>query len=214
MLSAIEIDFISRFATQFRSQTFAQQYIRGIIVWPHTLHSPPGMGDAHTGCKTFFAECKALGEIGSQKSEILRIGVVTHADAHGQHRRKTDDIVMPERTSDLRQVGFVQVCAIAGWLQVYTADLNVERVFLRSDDQVRAVVPQFTTDLVADICRNGDHGGCHAHTQSDGNACQNLAAFLPAKRFVDQASKHGYCWNMRLLAAMSASWMITASEVT
>ena len=112
---------------------------------------------------------------------------------------------MPECTPNLRQVSFVEVSAITRRLEVYAADLNIQRVFLRSNNQVRTVVAQFAADLVADISRNRDHCCRHAHTESDGNAGQNLATFLPPERFVDQSSEHGYCWNMRLLAAMSAS---------
>ena len=112
---------------------------------------------------------------------------------------------MPERASNFRQVGFVEVSAVAWRLEIYAADLNVESIFLRSNQQIRAIGAQFAADLVADVGGDGDHGSGNAHAQGDRNAGQQLAAFLPPERFVDQASEHGYCWNMRLLAAMSAS---------
>src|SRR5215831_10373464 len=120
---------------------------------------------------------------------------------------------MPERAADLGQVGFVKVSPVAGRFQIYSADLQVQRIFLRRDDQVRAISAQFAADLVANVGSDRDHGGRNAHSQSDRDASQQLAPFLPAEGFVDQASEHGYCWNMRLRAAMSASWMMTASEV-
>src|SRR5580704_3466580 len=120
---------------------------------------------------------------------------------------------MPKRTSDSRQVGLVEVCAIAWRLEIHAIDLNVKSIFLRSYDQVRAIAAELAADLVANVGGDGDHGGGNTDAESDRDAGQQLAPFLPPERFVDQASEHGYGWNMRLLAATSASWMITASAV-
>ena len=149
------------------------------------------MSDADTGNKLFFAEHEPLREVSSKQSETLRISVITHADAYREHGSEADNIVMPEGASDLGQVGFVKVGAVARGLEIHAADLNIQSIFLRSHDQVRAIGAQFAADLVADVGSNGDHRGGHAYAQGDCDAGQQLAAFLPAERFVDEASEHG-----------------------
>ena len=116
------------------------------------------------------------------------------ADFHGnrQHGRKADNIVVPESAVNFRQVGFVQKRAIARRLQVNAADFHIERVFLRRDDQIRAVAAQFAVDLVADVGGDGDHSRRDRNAQRDGNARQQFAPRLPAERFVDEAQKHYY----------------------
>ncbi len=158
-----DVDFISDLAIEFRSKAFAQQYVRRVVIGPRALHFPPRMSNAYAGDKLFFAESELLREICSEQSEILRISVITHADAYWQHGREAHDIVMPERASDLGQVGFIEISAVARRLEINPADLNIEGIFLWSHDQVRAIGAQFATDLVANVGRNGDHRGGHAH---------------------------------------------------
>ena len=148
------------------------------------------MSDAHAGNKIFFAEGESLRKISSEQGKILRIAPI-HADTDRQHRSETHNVVSPEHSFDFGQVGFVEVSAVARRLEINPADLNIESIFLRSHDQVRAVGAQFAADLVANVGSHGDHGGGHAHAQSDRYASQQLAPFLPPERFVDQASEHG-----------------------
>ena len=119
------------------------------------------MSDAYASNKIFFAEGEPLREIGSEQGKILRIRI--HADTDRQHRSKTHNVVSPEHSFDFGQVGFVEVRAVARRLEINPADLNIERIFLRSHDQVRAVGAQFAADLVANVGSHGDHRGGHAH---------------------------------------------------
>ena len=91
------------------------------------------------------------------------------------------------------QVGFVEKRAVARRLQVDAAYFHIERVFLRSDDEIRAVAAQFAVDLVADVGGDGDHGGRDRYAQRDRNPREQLAARLAAKRFVDEAREHYFC---------------------
>src|SRR5580704_16684360 len=102
-----------------------------------------------------------------------------------QHGRKTHDVIAPEHAFDLGQVGFVEVTAIAGRLQVYATDIDVQRVFLRSDNQVGAVGAQFTADLVVNVGRDRDHRSRNADSEHDGYSGQEFAPLLPAERLIE-----------------------------
>ena len=91
---------------------------------------------------------------------------------------------------DLGQVGFAEEGAVARRLQVHSADFDVERIFLRSDDQVGADGAQFAIDLVADVGGDGDHGRRHGHAQRDSGAGEQFAPLLPPEGFVDEPHEH------------------------
>ena len=93
-------------------------------------------------------------------------------NVHRQHGRKASDVVMPEGTLDLRQVGFIEKGAIARRFQVDAANFHVQRVFLRSDEQVGADRAQLAINFVADVGGDSNHGRSHSHAQSDGCASQ------------------------------------------
>src|SRR5262249_9139235 len=160
------------------------------------------MSHAHARRKALFAKTELPGKIRPEQSEIL---VAVAANAHGQHGREADNIVAPEHAFDFRQIGFVQVGAVARRLKVYPADLNVKSIFLRGYDQVCAVGAQFTANLVANIGGDRDHGRGYSDAQRDRDAGKCFPPLLSPERFVNQASEHAYCWNNGARAAMSAS---------
>ncbi len=100
---------------------------------------------------------------------------------------------MPERAANFREIGLVEKCAVARRLQIDATDFHVQRIFLRSNHQIRAIAAQFAVNFVADVGSNGDHGGGHRYAQRNRDACEQLAARLVAKRFVDNARKHYFC---------------------
>ncbi len=140
------------------------------------------MRGANSGNEILLSKYNVPGEIRPQQGHIP---CSAKRDAGGQHGSKTHDVVAPEHAFDFGQVGFVQVSAVAGRLQVDAANLDVQRVFLGSDDQVGAVGAQLAADLVADIGGHGDHGGGHSHAQHDGNSGQQLAALLPPEGLIE-----------------------------
>ena len=140
------------------------------------------MGSANSGDKILRSKYYVAGKIRTQQGHIL---CSAKRDAGRQHGSKAHDIVAPEHAFDFGQVGFVQVSAVAGRLQIDAADLDVQRVFLRGDDQVGAVGAQLAADLVADIGGHGDHGRRHAHAQHDGHSGQQLAALLPPEGLIE-----------------------------
>src|SRR5580692_2549623 len=156
---------------------------------PTTRCSCPLISISSPGLRSSFAarfspsktSAQLFGKISSEQADGLRGIGISDADVHGQHRGKADDIISPEHPFNLRKIGFFEVSAVARWLEVYASDLNVERVFLGSHDQVRAVGPQFAADLVANVGGDCDHRRSDAHTQGDCNSHQQFAPLLPAE---------------------------------
>jgi hypothetical protein len=150
------------------------------------------MRDPYASGEVLLAEVERLIEVGAYQRDMFRAAAAADSYRDGQHGREADNVVMPEGAANFREVSFVQERAIAWRLQVDAADLHVESVFLRSDDQVRAVAAQFAVDFVADVSRYGDHSGGDRYAQRDRDAGEQLAACLVAKRFVYDARKHFY----------------------
>ncbi len=94
------------------------------------------------------------------------VGFASTRSIHGQHRREADNIVPPECSPDFGQVGFVEKVSVTRRLQIDTANLDIDRVFLRGDQQIGAVGAQLPADLVADVGRHRNHGGSHRYTQA------------------------------------------------
>src|ERR1700730_5568277 len=140
------------------------------------------MGGADAGDEILFSKYNVAGEICSQQGQVL---FVAQSYAHRQHGRKTYDIVTPEHALDLGKVCFVEVGAVAGRLQIDASNLDVQRVFLGSNDQVGAVGAQLATDLVADIGGDSDHRGGDAYAQHDGHPSKEFAPLLPTEGFVE-----------------------------
>ena len=97
---------------------------------------------------------------------------------------------MPEGTANFGQVCFVEEGAVAGRLQIQSANFHVESVFLGRDQEICTVAAQLAIDLVADIGGDGDHGGGYGNTERDRDAGEKFAARLAAERFVDEAREH------------------------
>ena len=89
------------------------------------------------------------------------------------------------------QVGFVEVAAAAGRLEIDAADLDIDGVFLRSHEQVRAIAAQFAVDLVPDIGGHGNHRSRHRDAEGNGNPGEQLAPPLATERLIEYAGKHG-----------------------
>src|SRR2546427_625724 len=95
-----------------------------------------------------------------------------------KHRRKPYDIVPPKHAFDLWKISFVEESTVAWRLQINAADLQVERVFLRSNEEVSAIGAHLPVDLVSDVGRNGDHCRSHSYTQHDGYPGQQFTSLL------------------------------------
>ncbi len=137
------------------------------------------MSGADASGEVLLSKSELPRKIRSQQCDLLLRG---QGYIYRQHGRKTHDVVAPEHALDFGQVGLVEVSAIAGRLQVYATDIDVQRVFLRSDDQVGAVGAQFAADLVANVGRDRDHRSRNADSEHDGYAGQEFAPLLPAGR--------------------------------
>src|SRR5208282_1026303 len=105
---------------------------------------------------------------GADEFHLLRASGQGSIGGHRQKGRESHDVVPPERAFDGGQIGFVQVSAIGGRLQVHTADLDVEGVSVGINDDVGAKGAQLTVDLVTDVGGDRDHGRGHRYAQGDG----------------------------------------------
>ncbi len=148
------------------------------------------MRRSHPGRELFFAKRNLLREVSAEQGEIFRLTVALQRNVHRQHRRKSGDVVVPESALDFRQVGFVQESAIARRLQVDAANFHVQRIFLGSDQQVRADGAQFAINLVANIGGDRNHRRRHGHAKRDGRAGQQFAPLLAPEGFVNEPDEH------------------------
>src|SRR5258708_81875 len=114
--------------------------------------------------------------------------------------RKAKNVVSPENTLQLNQVGLQDKRAFAGRLQRYAAKIYVQRVFHGSQYQVGVAFAQFLVDLVTHIGGHGDHGRSNTHAQRDGQQGHAFAALLAAKRFEYKTKKHYVTWRTARLA--------------
>src|ERR1700726_4425750 len=103
--------------------------------------------------KLFLSEHDSLGKVGPKQSEIVPMTITRQCHVHREHRRKASNVVMPECPLDFWQVGFVQECAVARRLQIHSANLDIQSIFLWGYQQVRANRPQLSIDLVANVGR-------------------------------------------------------------
>src|SRR5579859_7995156 len=100
------------------------------------------------------------------------------------------NVVPPEDSLDIREVGFLEIRACRRRLHLLIADAYIERRILWVHNDVCAIAAELTVDLVADIHADGEHGRCHRHAESHRNSCQQLAPLLPPKRLVKKAQEH------------------------
>src|SRR5438270_8027 len=96
---------------------------------PLTLNPPPGMRYPKSGHEVLFPELNLLGKIGSEQGGIR----ASKVHANRQHRSEPHDVIAPKHAFDLRQIGFVEISAVAGRLQIHAAEFHVESIFLRRD---------------------------------------------------------------------------------
>src|ERR1700722_14561322 len=136
------------------------------------------MSRSYSRLELFFAKRNLFREISAQQGKVFRLAVALQRDVHRQHRRKSRDVVVPEGALNLREISFVQECAIARRLQIDPANFHIQSIFLGSYYQVRADGPQFAIDLVADIGRDPNHGSGDCDAQSDGRASQQFTTLL------------------------------------
>src|SRR5215468_521838 len=114
------------------------------------FYLPPGMCGAHARGELFFAEREFLREVSAKQSRVFGPGSGVDCHINRQHGREAENVVPPERSLNLGQIGFAQEAAIAGRLEVHTADLDIKRVLLWRYQQVGAIGPQLAIDLVPD----------------------------------------------------------------
>src|SRR5580704_5645838 len=183
---ACNLDLVSRFKPEGSGQPFPYQHILGIVLRPRTANLPPGINGARARPKFIFAKSQLLGEIRAQQRDAFAADVYRY----WQHRRKSNNVVVPEHAMNLRQVGLVEVRAVTRRLQINAGNLKIERVLLRSDYQVCYESAKLAADFVTNVSGHCDHGGRNAYAQCDGSSRQQLAPLLPPERFVDQTQKH------------------------
>src|SRR5437588_12640390 len=109
--------------------------MRGILR-PRSGNLPPRMGRAYTSGELVGAEGNSLRKVSSQQRDFLWLMLDCNFD--GKHGCKPGDVVVPENSFDLRQVRFAEKGAVSRRFQVDSANFQVERIFLRGDDQVGA----------------------------------------------------------------------------
>ncbi len=189
-LAAGERNLIAGSRRKPQCQPLSNQNVAGIVVRPGSRNLPPGMRRPHARVEFFFSKGNFLREVSAEQGRIFRLPIPLQRNIHGQHRRKPGDVVVPERPLDPGQVRFVQKSAVARRLQVDAADFHVERVFLRSHNQVCANRAQFAIDLVANVGGNPNHRSSHSNAQGDGRAGQQFASLLAPEGFVDEPEKH------------------------
>ena len=133
---------------------------------------------AHACGERLSSVLKLLGEVSSQHGHILPLASMVHGRSDGQHGSESSDVVVPKNPFDLVQVGFVEECPITGRLQIHSANFHVERIFLRSHNQVGANGAEFAIDLVADVGSDRNHGGGNGDAQRNGGSRQEFAPLL------------------------------------
>ena len=109
-----------------------------------------------------------------QKVDLLRAAVGALLDQRRDGHAAADRLV---DAFDFGQVRFAEKRAISRRLEIYPANFHVERIFLRSYDQVGANGAQFTVDLVADIGGDGDHRGGHTSPHPSRSADSEYSSY-------------------------------------
>ena len=146
---------------------------------------------AHPGRELLFAEGQLLGEISSEQGDVSPLAAMLHATFTGSMGANPMMLLCQKVPLILGRSASLRKAPSVGGFRLTPPISTIQRVFLRSDDQVGADGAQFAIDLVADISRDRDHRRGHGYTQGDGGAGQQLAPLLPPKRFVDEANEHG-----------------------
>src|SRR5208282_1791999 len=117
-----QLDSVARLRAQFCGQTFAEQHILRIIRRPSaswrlfaisTRNLPPRIRDAHASGEVVFPETERLIKISAKQGDILRAAPAADLHRHRQHRRKTYNVVVPERPANFRQILLVEKIAVA-----------------------------------------------------------------------------------------------------
>ena len=86
------------------------------------------MRNANSGREILLAEGKLFREVSSEQRQTRAIGI----DMSRQHGSEAYDIVVPECAANFRQVRLVQIRTIAGRFEIQSADLQIQRILLRS----------------------------------------------------------------------------------
>ena len=153
----------------------AQQNILGIVGRPSAIDFPPWKCGLRASCELLRSELQCFRKIGSDERDVAP----STFNVHGKLGRESHDVIAPENTFDLWQVGFLQIGAAAGGHEVDTADLHIEIVFLGRDHEVRAVAAKFIADLVADIRSDSNHGSRDGRAQGHSDRHQQFSPRLP-----------------------------------
>src|SRR5207253_2738054 len=103
-------------------------------------------------------------------SEQRYLPAITGVNSDRQHGSEANNVIAPEHSLDLRQVRLVEVSPVTGWLEIHASNFHVQRIFLWSHYEVRAIAAEFATDLVADIGGHADHGCGYTYAKRDGGA--------------------------------------------
>src|SRR5882757_8426627 len=102
------------------------------------------MGDANAGSEILLTERERLRKIGAEQRDFLPRSQFRN---HRKHRRKTNDVMPPESSANLREVSLIEISAVTRRLQIDSANLQIKTIFLRSHHKIRAIAAQLTVNL-------------------------------------------------------------------
>src|SRR6266403_715783 len=101
-----------------------------------------------------------------------------------------NDVIMPENSFQLRQVGFGEVRAGVHGAIVDTADFERQRIGLRRDKKICTETAKFFCQPVPYIERYAQRRGGHAHAESQRRAGEKLVARASSKGIGNKSQEH------------------------
>src|SRR3954464_6074640 len=124
----------------------------------------------YAGREDLVSVRKLFSEVGSKQRCVQALAVAHDSGVYRQHGGESGDVVVPENTFDLGQVGFAEERTVSGRPEIHSADFDIERIFLGSDDEVGADRAELAVNLVTDVGSDRDHGCGNGHTERDGGS--------------------------------------------
>ena len=104
---------------------------------------------------------------------------------------KGDDVVVPEDSFDLGEVGFGEIGAGVDGAIVNAADLERERIGRRGDKEIRTEAAKFTREAIANVERDAERGSGDGHAKGQSRAGKEFVARAASERVGNETKKHG-----------------------
>src|SRR5215469_11429226 len=186
MFHLVNLDLIAGSNVKFRSESLTDQNILRVVRWPTPFDPPPRKSRLRASGELLRSKFKRFRKICAEQSEISP----GHLNTRRQLGRKRRNIVAPENSFHLRQSAFVEICSVASWLQIYAANLYVERILFRRDHKVSPIASKFVADLVADSQCHPNHRRGNRCPKRHSNRDQQFSLRLPPERFINKSNKH------------------------